>query len=112
MRSVDEVRAKYLENPTYFGYQWLGMEQNQINPQENKLVVYPNPVSNNLTFSYNENGGEANYILTDMMGKIEMTGKPDRNESHTLDVSQLNPGIYVLSVISDNGNYTTKVIKY
>jgi len=112
MRSVDEVRAKYLENPTYFGYQWLGMEQNQIDPQENKLVVYPNPVSNNLTFSYKENGGKVNYILTDMMGKIEMTGKPDRNESHTLDVSELNPGIYVLSVISDNRNYTTKVIKY
>jgi len=112
MHSVDEVRAKYLENPTFFGYQWLGMEQNQINPQENKLLVYPNPVTNNLTFSYKEISGGANYILTDMMGKIEMTGKPDRNESHTLDVSQLNPGIYVLSVISDNGNYTTKVIKY
>jgi len=112
MRSVDEVRLKYLENPTYFGYQWLGMEEKQIDPQENKLVVYPNPVTNNLTFIYNGNGGKVNYLLTDMMGKIEMTGKPDRNKSHTLDVSQLNPGIYVLSVISDNGNYTTKVIKY
>ena len=111
MRSVDEVRAKYLENPTYFGYQWLGMEENQINPQENKLVVYPNPVTNNLTFSYKENGGEANYILTDMMGKIEMTGKPDRNESHTLDVSQLNQGIYILSITTNNGRSVAKVIK-
>jgi hypothetical protein len=111
MHSVDEVRATYLQNPTYFGYQWLGMEQNQIDPQENKLVVYPNPVSNNLTFSYNGKDADANYTLTDMMGKIEMRGKLDHNESHTLDVSKLNAGIYILSITSKNGHSVAKVIK-
>ena len=111
MRSVDEVRAKYLENPTYFGYQWLGMEENQIDPIENKLIVFPNPVTNKLTFSCYGKDGEVNYRLTNMMGKTEMRGQTDSNESHTLDVSALNPGIYILSITSKNGTQVVKVIK-
>ena len=111
MRSVDEVRAKYLENPTYFGYQWLGMEENQIDPIENKLIVFPNPVTNKLTFSCYGKDGEVNYRLTNMMGKTEMRGQIDNNESHTLDVSALSPGIYILSITSKNGHSVAKVIK-
>ncbi len=111
MRSVDEVRAKYLENPTYFGYQWLGMEEKQIDPQENKLVVYPNPVNSQLTFNYNVTDTKADYLLTDIMGIVILHGTLDNREQHIIDVSKLKTGIYILTVLTVNGNYTSRVIK-
>jgi hypothetical protein len=108
---VDEVRFHYRQNPTYFGYQWLGVDENTPVNDKNKISIYPNPVSNTLTFTYSGQSEYAVYKLTDIMGTTVMTDQLAGNESHTLDVSSLKPGMYVLTITGTNGMVATKVLK-
>ena len=111
MTYVDEVKTEYYKNPTYFGYQWLGVDENTPVNDKNKILIYPNPVSNTLTFTYSGQSENAVYKLTDIMGTTVMTDQLAGNESHTLDVSSLKPGMYVLTITGTNGMVATKVLK-
>ena len=110
MYSIDIVKDEYYQDPTYFGYQWLGIEDNKIETN-NRLVTYPNPVTNNLTVIYEGDDENASYKLTDIMGKVIFTGKIKKEESITLDLEKLNNGMFVVSVIDKKMIYSSKVIK-
>jgi len=88
----------------------LGIEDNKIETN-NRLVTYPNPVTNNLTVIYEGDDENASYKLTDIMGKVIFTGKIKKEESITLDLEKLNNGMFVVSVIDKKMIYSSKVIK-
>jgi len=111
MGYVDEVKTEYYKNPTYFGYQWLGVDESTPVNDKNKILIYPNPVSNTLTFTYSGQSEDAVYKLTDIMGTTVMTDQLAGNESRTLDVSSLKPGMYVFTITSTDGMVATKVLK-
>ncbi len=75
------------------------------NIDEQNIVAYPNPFSNNLTLRINEN-----------VTKIELTNslgqkiKDFRNTGHELQIntSELTPGIYFVRFVLENGNYINK----
>ncbi len=110
MYNIDIVKNEYYQDPTYFGYQWLGVEDNKIEVT-NKLFTYPNPVTNNLTFVYEGSDDNAKYKLTDIMSKVIFTGIIQKDVSITINMEELNPGLYVLSVTDAKMIYSSKVIK-
>ena len=111
MNYIDVVKAEYQEDPTYFGYQWLGIEDEKIETTASKLITYPNPVDNMLTFIYEGKYNTATYKLTDIMGKVIITGKVNKDESNIIDLSKLTSGLFILTVTDTKNMYTTKVIK-
>ncbi len=111
MNYIDVVKAEYQEDPTYFGYQWLGIEDEKVETTASKLITYPNPVDNLLTFIYEGNYNTATYKLTDIMGKIIITGNVNKDESNIIDLSKLTSGLFILTVKDTKNMYTTKVIK-
>ncbi len=111
MEFIDVVKDKYYEDPTYFGYQWLGVEQEEINQVENNLFVYPNPVVNQLSFIYEGKDQTAVYQINDLMGKTIFTGTTNKGELVSKDLSGLPAGIYIISVADSEKIYSTKVIK-
>lgn len=111
MSFVDEVKTEYYKNPAYFGYQWLGIDEETIGVNRVNLFVYPNPATNTLTFTYTGENEDAVYKLTDIMGKTIETGRLDSNEVHTLNISSLDRGLYFLSIIGKNGVSAAKVLK-
>jgi hypothetical protein len=69
------------------------------------LQIYPNPFSDILHI----NGIQAKRIeITDINGNIIKTVFQDLNR---IDVSSLKPGIYFVSIFSDNNKWTEKIIK-
>jgi len=64
--------------------------------------VYPNPTSAILTVDLLSNSESAAIVITDMDGKIVYTNIVNIN-SHSIDVSDLSSGIYIISVASKNG---------
>ena len=111
MNYIDTIRNEYHKDPTYFGYQWLGVEDREIETANNKLIAYPNPVTNKLTFVYEGTANNASYKLSDIMGKIIFTGNIIKEEPLTINLTKLTSGIYVLTVIDTKMIYSTKVIK-
>lgn len=77
--------------------------------ENNLIVVYPNPTNSNINVKLNSSLIGATYTITDQLGKIEMTGKLNK-ECSTIEIDNLAGGIYTFSV-EGNNKQTFKVIK-
>ena len=77
--------------------------------QPNEFRVYPNPVSKQLTFQCDQPIREIE--LYSLEGKLILKN-PEINASETtMNVENLNPGIYILRTILDSEIITRKIIK-
>ena len=73
-----------------------------------QLTIYPNPVGDVLNYSLeNEWRGEVVYQITDLSGRATLTGytnKTDIMMTNSLSLSDMGSGVYVLSLISQDGS--------
>ncbi|MFA7290512.1 MAG: T9SS type A sorting domain-containing protein, partial [Melioribacteraceae bacterium] len=84
----------------------LGMSE-----KESGLLVYPNPVSDNLMVKMQDNSTLQRITLTNMMGiRVYQNENPDSNEVVAIPVQNLPSGNYLLRVISDSKSVFKKVI--
>lgn len=85
---------------------------NSLEFNENDISIYPNPVQNNLNICLNNNTGKnLELTLFDLSGKIQMrkticAGNPSNFQ---MNVSQLNPGLYLLKITSEKQTLTKKI---
>jgi hypothetical protein len=77
------------------------------NNLENLLIIYPNPIGNNLVISCVE---FANIGIYDMYGKLLLSQKID-SDTAIIDVSFLQSGTYFIKVFSRKGIVTKKIVK-
>jgi pectate lyase len=82
----------------------LGLSQNQETP---KLTLYPNPVAKNLHLS-SYNHKIENIMIYNLAGSLV---KSISDNTENIDVSNLNPGSYLVKVVTDQGSFTHKIIK-
>ncbi|WP_159017797.1 T9SS type A sorting domain-containing protein [Algibacter sp. L3A6] len=78
-----------------------------------QVVIYPNPVSNELNISLglaNLNLNETSIKVFALSGQKVLETKPNSNNIK-LDVSQLNSGIYMLMISDTSKNITRKIVK-
>lgn len=82
---------------------------NEVN-LEKQFVLYPNPVSDILSFK-NANGLKIESMkITNISGEtVHFDNTAENNNS--IDVSQLSTGIYILSIVSQEGTQKLKFIK-
>ncbi|MFT7345474.1 MAG: hypothetical protein ACI9XP_002069, partial [Lentimonas sp.] len=84
----------------------------QAGVNEKDLVDFsmaPNPASNNVVLTFD--GADKKQIsLVDLTGKVISEIEINVNQ-HTLDVSSLNKGIYIVKVSSAGGEVIKKLIK-
>lgn len=71
------------------------------------LSVFPNPASSVLNINLNSKAGVASsYSLVDITGRTVMTGNADN--SFSLNVNDVNPGLYFVQITLKDGNVATK----
>jgi hypothetical protein len=81
--------------PVYFYYStYMSVYDDQLK----NVQIYPNPVSTNL---YLETAQACIFQVFDVNGKYVMDGKLT-DEASTINVSQLEPGMYLLQISSEN----------
>jgi hypothetical protein len=71
------------------------------------ITLFPNPANDELNIS--SSTPINSFQILDLSGKSILSDK--MNISNTVDVSSLRPGIYLISLESDNSNKTLKFIK-
>ncbi|MBI2257941.1 MAG: DNRLRE domain-containing protein [Flavobacteriia bacterium] len=82
-----------------------------IKEKENNLdqiFVYPNPVLKDLFISSKDNLSK-NFEIKDITGKIILKGK--LANSNQINLSQLNSGIYILTIFDKGNNKQFKIVK-
>ena len=76
---------------------------------ENHLVIYPNPVQDELKFEALGDNVIENYQIIDITGRTMMTRQYlSDNSIQKADVSSFSNGVYFLSVMTNNGLQTKK----
>lgn len=65
--------------------------------------LYPNPANNFIIINASNNTPMMNYIITDVHGRYILQGKLN-NKENMIDLSNLNPGIYIIQVIENQQN--------
>lgn len=75
------------------------------------IRIYPNPTNGMLNVRVNQFVGSVNIQVVDLNGRIVFaTNATDFNVEKTIDLSQLQKGIYVLKVSGEGLNYNEKII--
>lgn len=75
------------------------------------FAVYPNPASSVLNIS-SKNTNPFNQVqLTDVNGRIVKSEKNTGVITTQINIADLNAGVYFLKVTSNQGSYSTKVVK-
>jgi hypothetical protein len=71
------------------------------------LNLYPNPVSNGKVYISTKNDANKEIIIFDLLGKKVMQTLISSKE---LNVSDLNPGVYIIRINEENATATRKLI--
>ncbi|WP_299668839.1 T9SS type A sorting domain-containing protein [uncultured Polaribacter sp.] len=91
-----------------FGDAILGIEDNT---KTDRLLVYPNPTSDNINIDLKGFKAEAAEIqIIDYLGKTIHSGTI-KNGRNTVYLSNLSSGLYIIKVLDDYETYTRKIIK-
>ena len=83
----------------------LGIEEISLNT----FNVSPNPVKDVVTI--NTTSGFDTVEVFNQLGQSVLKSSPDLMNSNRLDLSSLNPGIYLMQIRSNNKSKTVKIIK-
>jgi hypothetical protein len=84
--------------------------ENELSDQNNKLKIYPNPVSNYLTLTGTES--IASTAVRNINGQLVCIKEIHDRDITVLDCSGIPPGIYFLNLTYNSGvRHTTKFIK-
>lgn len=75
------------------------------------LKVYPNPVNNYITISFNNNEFMKEVSIFNALGLHVIQVKTNHQKTLTIDTSSLSKGIYFLNIKGDNQTYSKKFIK-
>lgn len=75
----------------------------------NDINIFPNPVSEILYFQETIFSDNSSYNILDLQGKVIQTNNLNRNQQ--IEVQDLSPGIYFLSIRSNNTIYRSMFVK-
>ncbi len=75
------------------------------------VEIFPNPVKNSVTINFRK-GAEADFRIYDQLGKlVRYQPNVSISQPYSIDISELNSGIYFIRINSDIGTITKKLIK-
>ena len=78
---------------------------------ESSIALYPNPANSTVTINL-QKSVDADIRVFDILGKLVIyQADVSISNEHTMDISELNNGIYFIRINSDKGAVTKKLIK-
>jgi hypothetical protein len=72
------------------------------------FIIYPNPAKDLIRIDFKQN--KANVSILDLSGKLVLQSKIDQ-ENNEVNISALNPGLFIVQVQDENGILTKKLLK-
>ncbi len=82
---------------------------NQQLAVNNQFIIYPNPAHNVVNIKINKLIGAGSFVITDLYGKQLKTQRLSIG-ANTIDVSSFAKGMYLVTVITDQGKQTQKIV--
>jgi hypothetical protein len=81
-------------------------------PKQNDFALFPNPAKSLITISSTINGTiKVNYEIVDVLGKVVLQNEHTGSDKFTINVSDLNSGIYFVRLQVNNSVVVKKFVK-
>jgi len=77
----------------------------------NRFSVYPNPSNSLVTINNTLNALINNVQITDLNGRVVKTNNYASSTEIQVNISDLSAGVYMMSINSDQGSVTKKIVK-
>lgn len=105
-QGVYQFTATYQGSSVTHSFQYgnLGVGENLIT----KFSIIPNPAHESFTIDFNDNSVIENVSLFDMLGKTVIQSN---SSEKTINIAGLSKGVYVVKIVTQEGNFTSKIIK-
>jgi len=87
----------------------LGVSENEI--AKSNIIIFPNPSTGIFNINSNQNLENASIKVFDLNGRMVHQSKGDNLESKSLDLKNLQSGIYILKIENEEYKYSQKIIK-
>jgi hypothetical protein len=83
-----------------------------IDDIDNAFMVYPNPANDQITIQFSSNTSSDQFMtISDMSGRTIMTDIiPNGTNNYNFNISDLNQGVYFLSIFSDGSQSVRKIV--
>ena len=75
------------------------------------IEVFPNPTSGKVTIKGLNLWNDASITLYDLNGRIISKQITGSDNSATVDLSNLQPGMYIVTIVNDSVTYSEKIVK-
>jgi hypothetical protein len=102
-----DTSIRYLAKYTGSGFNYLCSVPTSISnapPSLSNKPAYPNPANDKVTITHNAISKEARITICDLAGRSVTSKKLDANSGTiTLDISALQPGMYIYSIVTVSG---------
>jgi ligand-binding sensor domain-containing protein len=113
--SADDMGNVWVGNQTTSGLIKFEPETTSIdNPKKRlgRVIIHPNPAKNQLYVQTNANtlNQTFSYTLHTLTGQKAQSGELNDKSKHTINVSNLSPGVYLLEVQGKQAVKTVKVV--
>jgi hypothetical protein len=102
--------------PSYLGGPSLSVITNEKVDAQNAIAIYPNPAKNAITIETSkESVGLVEVAIYNLNGQliksdVDFQKQVNTSRNNQYDVSDLNNGIYIVKVVSENASKTMKLI--
>jgi hypothetical protein len=107
---IEDVNgSKYSLPDTYIDIR-LNTKKSEPVPSEAKLIVYPNPVNQDLTIHFNGRNIIKSLMITDQLGNIIDQIPQLDQQSWSVNTANYPEGIYFVKVVSIQGVITKKIV--
>lgn len=107
------IRAKVHDN--WYDNSWsntISVKQSDfIEKGDKELTLYPNVASSEIIVSYNNLEGSTIKIFNLNGGLVYQSDEEITNEKYNINVSNFEPGIYIINVLNDNEQISEKFLK-
>ena len=92
-----------------------GIVENPVLDGNSSLVAYPNPVDATLNVEFTQSESFSTILVSDLLGRLVQQQKVEANgtglQKASLDVSQLQPGSYLLQVLDGKARRYVQFVK-
>jgi len=106
---IESIKWFYENDSTPCGTSWSAV--NPFNDISKNLIIYPNPVSDNLNLDFDLKQQKAEYSIYNFTGQKVEAGIIYRNNK-SISVKNLNTGYYVIMINTGDKLLVGKFIKY
>jgi hypothetical protein len=100
-------KINYPENVEFTETNYTANEIGDLD-EKHSFQIYPNPAEN-ILYVISDNGGRVNFAIYDVYGKKRISGTG--YNAISIDITELNSGLYVISIRSTKHIYNSKFLK-